>query len=62
MQEENTLVEYRDFAEALARIGEFTNDVYRTKRMHAALGYLTRVEFEEAWQREHQYRSSLLKA
>jgi hypothetical protein len=62
MQEENTLAEDRDFAEALARIGESIDGVYRTKHIHSALCYLTRVEFEKAWQREHQYGSSPPKA
>jgi putative transposase len=52
-EEEVALAEYRDFAEALARIGQFSDDVYRTKRIHSALGSLTPVEFEAAWQREH---------
>ena len=62
MQEENTLAEYRDFTEALARIGELIDDVYRTKHIQSALVYLTRVVFEEAWQREHRYGSSPRKA
>jgi hypothetical protein len=49
MQEENTLAEDRDFAKALARIGESIDGVYRTKHIHSALCYLTRVEFEKAW-------------
>jgi putative transposase len=53
-EEEIALAEYRDFAEALAQIGQFIDDVYRTKRIHSALGYLTPTEFEAAWRREHQ--------
>jgi transposase InsO family protein len=53
-EEEIALAEYRDFAEALAQIGRFIDDVYRTKRIHSALGYLTPAEFEAAWRREHQ--------
>jgi putative transposase len=53
-EEEIALAEYRDFAEALAQIGQFIDDVYRTKRIHSALGYLTPAEFEAAWRREHR--------
>jgi putative transposase len=53
-EEEIDLAEYGDFAEALTQIGQFIDDVYRTKRIHSALGYLTPAEFEAAWRREHQ--------
>ena len=46
------LAEYRDFADALAQIGRFIDDVYRTKRIHSALGYLTPAEFEATWRQE----------
>ena len=49
-EEEVALTEYRDFADAKAQIGRFIDDVYRTKRIHSALGYLTPAEFEAAWQ------------
>ena len=47
-EEEIDLAEYSDFAEALTQIGHFIDDVYRTKRIHSALGYLTPAEFEAA--------------
>ena len=54
-EEEVDLSEYRDFADAHAQIGRFIDDVYRTKRIHSALGYLTPAEFEAAWLRDHSH-------
>jgi len=51
-EEEVHLTEYRDFDDALAQIGHFIEDVYLTKRIHSALGYLTPAEFEAQWQKE----------
>lgn len=50
-EEEVDLSEYRDFEEARQQIGRFIEDVYMTKRIHSALGYLTPIEFELAWRR-----------
>jgi transposase InsO family protein len=52
-EEEVDLSEYRDFTDAHAQIGRFIDDVYRTKRIHSALGYLTPAEFEAAWVRDN---------
>jgi putative transposase len=49
-EEEVYLNEYRDFAEARSHLGRFIDDVYQTKRIHSALGYLTPAEFEAQWQ------------
>jgi putative transposase len=48
--EEVYLHDYRDIADARASIGRFLDDVYQTKRVHSALGYLTPAEFEAACQ------------
>jgi putative transposase len=51
-EEEVYLNEYADLADAEQQIGRFINDVYLTKRIHSALGYLTPAEFEAAWQKQ----------
>jgi putative transposase len=48
-EEEVDLSDYYDFADAHRQIERFLEDVYMTKRIHSALGYLTPVEFEAAW-------------
>ena len=40
------LHDYLDFTDAYQHIGRFLDEVYMTKRVHSALGYLTPVEFE----------------
>lgn len=52
-EEEVHLSEYRDYADALARLGHFLDEVYTHKRIHSALGYLTPAEYEQQW-RAHQ--------
>jgi len=51
-EEEVDLSEYADYADALQQLGRFLDDVYRNKRIHSALGYLTPAEFEMQWRRE----------
>ncbi len=54
-EEEVDVSDYADYADAHRQIGRFIDDVYRTKRIHAALGYLTPAEFEAAWVRDHRH-------
>ena len=51
-EEEVYLSEYRDYEDALNQIGHFIDDVYLTKRIHSALGYLTPVEYEAQWHKQ----------
>jgi transposase InsO family protein len=52
-EEEVDLSEYLDLDDARRQIGCFIEDVYMTKRIHSALGYLTPTEFEAAWRLAH---------
>jgi putative transposase len=47
------LSEYLDFDDARRQIGCFIEDVFMTKRVHSALGYLTPAEFQAAWRLAH---------
>ena len=44
--EEVNRSEYRDLADAQARIGAFLERTYNQRRLHSALGYRPPVEFE----------------
>lgn len=52
-EEEVYLTEYEDYEDARNQIGHFIDDVYLTKRIHSALGYLTPAEYEAQWQKQH---------
>lgn len=52
-EEEVSLHEYEDLADARAHIAHFLDDVYMTKRVHSALAYLPPVEFEAQWWAQH---------
>ena len=46
-EEEVQLSEYENFEDARKQIAQFLDDVYKNKRIHSSLGYLTPAEFEE---------------
>jgi putative transposase len=52
-EEEVSLHDYEDLADARAHIAHFLDDVYMTKRVHSALDYVPPVEFEAQWRTEH---------
>lgn len=51
-EEEISLTEYEDFADARRQLGRFLDAVYNRKRIHSSLGYLTPAEFEQQWRAE----------
>lgn len=57
-EEEVALSDYHSFAEARQQIGHFIDEVYRTKRIHSSLGYLTPAEFETRYQNETARRGT----
>ena len=57
-EEEVDLSEYLDLNDARRQIGCFIEDVYMTKRIHSALGYLTPAEFEAAWRLAHSEQTT----
>lgn len=48
-EEEVSLNEYEDIADARAHLCHFLDQVYQHKRIHSSLGYLTPAEFEAHW-------------
>lgn len=48
-EEEVNLSDYRDYYDARRRIGAFLDNVYKHKRIHSALDYLTPAEYEAHW-------------
>ena len=49
--EEVSLNDYEDLDDAFARIGQFFDDVYNTKRVHSSLGYKTPAGYEALMRR-----------
>lgn len=60
-EEEVDLSEYWGFTDALTQISYFIEDVYQKKRIHSSLGYLTPIEFEQAYLQVHSEQMSSLK-
>ena len=52
-EEEVDLSDYQDYTDAHQQLGRFLDDVYRHKRIHSSLGYLTPAEFEQHWLQAH---------
>ena len=46
------LNEYRSYEEVVERLPEFIDQVYNTRRLHSALGYLAPVQFEQRHTRQ----------
>jgi transposase InsO family protein len=53
-EEEVTLREYADYADAKRNLGRFIDRVYNRKRIHSSLGYLTPEEFETQWRQSRR--------
>src|SRR5438552_2228704 len=58
-EEEVSLSEYEDYADAMRQIGRFLDEVYMYKRIHSSLGYLTPAEFESQWRQEQADQSAI---
>ncbi|EWY39090.1 hypothetical protein N825_08790 [Skermanella stibiiresistens SB22] len=50
-EEEADATDYRDIADARARIGLFIEEVYNRQRLHSALDYRLPAEYEENLER-----------
>ena len=48
-EEEVSLNQYEDLADARDNLSHFLDHVYQQKRIHSSLGYLTPAEFEAYW-------------
>jgi putative transposase len=55
-EEEVSLKEYADYADAKRNLGRFIDRVYNVKRIHSSLDYLTPKEFEVQWHHEQTQR------
>jgi len=60
--EEVYLRDYRNVDEARASIGDFIENVYNVKRLHASIGYVPPMEFERNWREAQEQHQELMRA
>jgi putative transposase len=58
-EEEVDLSEYEYDTDAVKQLGRFLDEVYRRKRIHSSLGYLTPSEFEQQWLTQYTGQSAI---